>query len=385
MIRSQSAYTSEIDDVKAAVDDVLGQLDLEGGLLKNSVGIISCYYEFVETGVVNELSRRLPFDVIGCTTMGSAVNAHGGAEQLSLIILTSDDVIFSSSFSEPISFDDMEAPITNAYKQARDKLPGEPELILVMAPIMTDANGVEMLKIIDKASGGRPAFGTLSNDYTPSYENSRTFLNGEAHRHKMVLLLMHGAVKPKFFVTSLPDENIGKQKGVITKSDGCVLHEVDGKPLFQYLATLGMKREDIEAVSSVPFMIDYGDGAKPTALNMYAFTPEGHALCGGETPVGATLKIGKVDYKGIMKTAEDTVQRALGESGAGAIIAFPCFMRLLMITPNSEDELEKSRVLIGDSVPFLLCYSGGEICPVYDDNGEQFNRFHNLTYTIGVL
>jgi hypothetical protein len=30
-------------------------------------------------------------------------------------------------------------------------------------------------------------------------------------------------------------------------------------------------------------------------------------------------------------------------------------------------------------VPFLFAYAGGEICPLYTQNGRLVNRFHNMT------
>jgi hypothetical protein len=39
MIKTLTAYTGEIDDVESAVSGILGQLDMEKSLLKNSVGL----------------------------------------------------------------------------------------------------------------------------------------------------------------------------------------------------------------------------------------------------------------------------------------------------------------------------------------------------------
>ncbi|MDR2738996.1 MAG: hypothetical protein LBB68_04085 [Treponema sp.] len=72
MIKVLNACTAEIDDVDLAVSEILEQLDVPGNLRNNSIGIIACYYEFIETGVVAEICKRLPFDVVGCTTLGNA-------------------------------------------------------------------------------------------------------------------------------------------------------------------------------------------------------------------------------------------------------------------------------------------------------------------------
>jgi hypothetical protein len=387
VIKLLNARTSEIDDPEEAVREILSQIDLEGGLLKNSVGIVACYYEFIETGVISALCERLPFDVVGCTVLGSATNEQGSLEQLSLAVLTSDDVTFSTSFSTPISKDNIIEPVTEAYRQARGRLAGDPSFIFVLGPIMTDVSGEVIMKQLDAISGSAPIFGTLSNDTSLSYENSRTFRNGESHQYKVALLLMHGEVNPRFFVTAISEKNIQKQAAIVTESDGYLLKRVNNMPLLEYLGTIGVQDNGLAAVTTLPFMVDYGDGTKPVAMSMYAITPEG-AYCGGEMPVGASIVFAEVDYNSVIETAEKTIRQALEDAeknGANGILSIPCFTRSLVLSPHSEDEMAKTIDLIGRKIPFMLIYSGGEICPVYNARHETVNRFHNLTYTLVIF
>jgi hypothetical protein len=349
------------------------------------VGIVSCYYEFVETGVVAALAEKLPFDVIGCTAMGSGVNARCGLEQLSLVILTSDDVNFACALSGPINKDNIEKQVTEAYAEGRKQLPADPALIFTLGPIMTDAQaGEDIVAALNEVSGNIPLFGTLSNDTDLSYKNAKTFLNGEIHQFRVVLLLIQGKINPRFFVTGISDKNIQRQKGEITAAEGCFLKEVNNLPLLDYLATLGIQKEGLVALTSIPIIVDYNDGTKPVALSMYTVNETG-ALCGGKMPVGASVAIAEVDYNSVINTACDTVKQALAEKDISGIIAIPCFSRILVISPRAEDEMKKTRELIGGDIPFFLCYSGGEICPLYNEKGESFNRFHNLTYTLAVF
>ncbi|MDR1396482.1 MAG: FIST C-terminal domain-containing protein [Desulfarculales bacterium] len=387
MIKLLNACTSEIDDPEAAVREILSQIDLEGKLLKNSVGIIACYYEFIETGVISALCERLPFDVVGCTVTGSSINEHGSMEQLSLTVLTSDEVTFSTSFSAPVGKDNIAGPVTEAYRQARAQLAGDPALIFLLGPIMTDVSGEYIMKQLAEISGETPIFGTLSNDTSLIYENSRTFLNGESHQYKIALLLMHGDINPRFFVTAISEKNIQKQAAIVTESDGYLLKRVNNMPLLEYLATVGVHDNGLAAVTTLPFMVDYGDGTKPVAMSMYAITPEG-AYCGGEMPVGASIVFAEVDYNSVIETAEKTIRQALEDAeknGANGILIIPCFTRSLVLSPNSEDEITRTIELIGRKIPFMLIYSGGEICPVYNEQHQTVNRFHNLTYTLVVF
>jgi hypothetical protein len=387
MIKLIVAGTSEIDDVDAAMDEIRAQIDLDSGLLTHSVGIVACYYEFVETGVVRALCEALPFDVIGCTVLGSAVGGRYGLEQLSLSVLTSDDVRFATAFSEEITKNDVDGPLARVYAEARGKLGDEPSFILALAPIMTDVSGDNMLRRLDAVGGGIPVFGTLSNDTSLTYENSMVFRNGDVDRNKAALLLFEGAVNPRFFTTAISEKNIQQQTAIVTDAEGSLLKTVDNMPCLKYLANLGVETNGLAAVTTLPFLIDYGDGTKPIAFSMYAFTEEG-IFCGGNIPVGAKIAIADVDYGSVMETAQITVSQALAEAeknGCDFIFAIPCFTRGLVISPNSEEEMRMTAEMIGGAFPFMLLYSGGEMCPVYDEKRNIVNRFHNLTYTLVVF
>jgi hypothetical protein len=102
MIRTLTAYTSA-DNRETALAEILEQLDLKKNLLKNSIGIINCHSEFIGTGIVEALCKEFPFKVIGTTTLGNSVHGGFAHMQLSIAVLTSDDIIFSSAVTEPFS------------------------------------------------------------------------------------------------------------------------------------------------------------------------------------------------------------------------------------------------------------------------------------------
>jgi hypothetical protein len=382
MIKMLVAATSEIDDPEVAVTEILAQLDPENLLLANSLGLIACYYEFMETEVVRLLCERLPFEVIGCTTMGSAVNGHYGLEQLSLAVLTSDDVRFATAFSDVITGDNVAQTVEDAYRQARAALPGEPSFVLALPPLIKEMGGDIIVKTLDRASGGLPVFGALSNDTALTFENCRTIYNGDAHRYKMALALMYGEVKTDFFFISFADRNIQGLTGIVTESSGYTIKRINNIPAVDYLAFLGVNVGEVPMLT-IPLMVDYGDGTKSVTTTMYSLDDK-NVMCGIEIPESAKISIGEADYNSVMDTAESAVNHVL-KSGAGAALIVPCIVRSLMISPNSEDEMKMTTQRIGSTVPFWLCYAGGEICPAYGEQGHRVNRFHNMTYALTVL
>jgi len=96
MIRMLTAFTREIDDIDAAVAEILKPLDLQKQRLKNSVGILMFHPSFLETGVIKAVSEALPFDSIGCTTSYLAAPGAIADMMLTVTVLTSDDVAFKA-------------------------------------------------------------------------------------------------------------------------------------------------------------------------------------------------------------------------------------------------------------------------------------------------
>jgi len=386
MLSVISICTSSIDDLDVAREEILSQLK-DKKLLKNSVGIIGCHYDYVEYDVVKAISEALPFDIIGCSALGSAVNGSGSMEHLTLTVLTSDEVEFSIALSDTISKDDIESPIEKAYAAARDSLGRDPSLIFMFGPVMADVIGDQMLIKLDQLSGGVPIFGTLSSDALPGCPKSYVFKNGESDRRKMALLLVGGNVNPRFYVTAIAKRNIQQNNAVVTGADGYLVTSINDMPVLDYFATLGITATKIAAISMIPFLVDFGDGTEPVAYSMYDISETG-VYCGGAIPKGAKIAFAEVDVGSVMETAETTLRRALDDAeknGANGIIAVPCMARSLVLSPNVEAEIVKSLEIIGDKVPFSLIYSGGEICPVYNQQQGVINRFHNLTYTLVVF
>jgi hypothetical protein len=385
MITMFNAFTNEIDNSDLAIAEIIEQL--KGKTLhKNTVGIIACHYEYLENGVIGNLSKQLPFELIGCVVQGSAVNGNGGLEQLSMTILTSDDITFTTAISEPIFPENFDNSIETVYANASQP-EKKPSFIFVLGPITINVGGGMILKKLSQLSGDVPIFGTLSNDTALQYEYSYVFRNGEYHVRKLVLLFLHGNFQPRFYTTSIATRNIQQQNAVVTESTGYLVKKINHLPVLEYFQTIRVQASGLAAVSMLPFMVDFGDGTAPAAYSMYNVSEQG-AYCGGEIPVGSLIAFAEIDYNSVMETAENALIQALGDvekNGANGMIAIPCLTRSLIILPNMEDEIKKSIELVGDRIPFSLIYSGGEICPTYNKQHEIINRFHNLTYTIMVF
>ena len=382
MIKMITAKIEEIDDIDIAVSEIEDQLNISENLLTNSVGILSCYCEFIDTGVVSALASALPFDIVGCTTLGNGTETGSGVMSLCLSVLTSDDVRFTTYMSAPLTsdFDTSKNIISEAYKKAKDSLDGEPKLLIPFLPLLDDLGGDIMLGMLDSASGRIPTFGTLACDQYSDYHATRTICNQKSSKDCISFLLMSGEINPRFLIATISEDNIQSQKAVITDSQGSLLKSVNDVTAANYLKSVGLDTKDgIEGLSAVPFLINHNDGTKPSARVIYMVTEEGYAVAGGAMPIGGTLAVGTLESSDILKTTKKLIEDILKIEAKSCMLMFPCLSRSLILGSDMLGELNLIKNCISGKIPYHVCYSGGEYCPVYKSDNTTKNRFHNFS------
>ena len=374
-----TAFTYELDDPQLAVEELLEQLQLDQNLEQHSAGLVTCYPEFLENGIVAALAKALPFDLVGCTTLGNATSGNSGTMMLALTVLTGDKLRFSSVCSAPLA-DDLGGSMAEACKTALAALDGEPVLALVFLPMINDLGGEQMLEPLNAALPGVPLFGTMACSENIGMEYAETIYNGAAAKEALTMLLVSGLEDLHFVVSSIPQDSFQKQRAVITGSQGNLLQTVNDLSFLAYMNTLGLTQGDgIEGLQSIPFLVDYNDGTQPVAKAIYLVTPEGYASCTGVMPEQSTLAIGAIDDRYVLKSAEEVLTGILETGGRNGLLMFPCLSRNMVLGLNALAELELAIDLIGDRLPYHLCYSGGEVCPVPRHSAELVNRFHAFT------
>ena len=375
MIRSFSATTREIDDVQAAVAEIMAALNLEKNLLNNSLGIISCFSEFDSTGVLKAICDALPFDCIGATTCLSSANGEVDQMLFVITVLTSDDCIFPTTeilITENYG-DSIASAISNMLKKSEEK----PKLFLGCFPLIKTVGGDMMLEKIDKATGCIPIFGTMAVDHYVECPTAKTILNGVTYSEAVVLSAIYGNPGFSFEVASLAEDKIAKQKAIITESNGNILIGVNNIPVLEYMKQIGLTEAELaRGLGIVPLVVDFNDGTKPVVRAVYSLSPEGHVVCGGLMPVGAAMAIGRIDMGDVLSTTEKTLRQFIEKDSV--LFCYSCMARHLVLGAHNTAEAEKVVEVSGGS-QYLFASSGGEICPLPDEYGRLKNSFHNYT------
>ena len=377
MIKSFTASTCQIDDAEAAIAEITAKLDFETKLLKNTLGIISCFSEFRETGVLKAICDALPFDCIGTSSCICATGGEVDQIILAITVLTSDDCFFDTAVI-PVTHEDYKDSIRAVISAQRRRIKEKPTLILGYFPLMNNLSGDIILSELDSATEGIPIFGTMAVDHKTDYSTAITIRNGDTYREAIVIGAVYGNLKVAFEIASLDENKIMTQTAIITGSEGNILTGVNGKTALEYLGEIGLKREDLmSGVGITPLVVDHRDGTKPVARAVFTLTHEGRVVCGGAMPVNATLALGRINMHDVLDTTEKALHTLIEKDCV--ILSYSCIARYLTLGVNYTAEAEKIIEVAGDEANYLFAHSGGEICPLPDENGKLVNYFHNFT------
>ena len=380
MIKTVTVSISELDDTALAVEQLKAQLGPEDALLRHTVGIMACHYEFVSSGVAAAICDALPFDVVGTISSAQAVRGEAGTFLLTLMILTSDDVNFVTAVTPSLADNPAQA-IESAY---RDACGGQkPALILTYAPYIPQNSGDSYVEILTEVSNGVPSFGTLAVDDTLDFSNCFMLHNGRHYCEQMGMILLFGDVHPRFYVANISSSHVFEKSALVTKSAGPVLMEVNERPVIEFFKDLGLVEasETQYAMASLPFLLDYNDGTPPVSKIFVMLTPERHALCAGAMPEGSTLYMARTDKHDVLLTTGQAVDRLLGEMpAADGLLVYSCISRSMALGAELYKEIELIGSKTSGHMPFMMAYSGGEICPTQVSDGKAINRFHNNAF-----
>jgi hypothetical protein len=390
MTKVLTAFSQEPDNPEKAAADILGQLDLGHNLLKNAVGLLFGYVDFITSGAVKRLCSSLPFDVLGCTSQGIVL--HQGAEQimLALVVLTSDEAEFSTVLSPPLTTQcDMDACMTELYRQAAAPLNGAPSLIFIFPPLIPTILTGQIVDVLDRESGNTPVFGAVAVDVAVEIRLPLAIFNGEAWADRMPLLVMTGVENSKFFLVTLPRQNLIHQEAVVTAAEGNRIIGLDKEPAVNYLKKVGLIQGEGEGYLKIlyafPMEIDFHDGKPPRVFAIYSIDAEGSIVCGGRAPVGSTLFIRSIGSSLVLQTASFMAGKIKGEwdknKNYHGLLIFSCFSRNLTLADPVDEMMVIQNTLADFSLPYLFLYAAGEYCPVPAEKGPAANGFHQYTIT----
>lgn len=174
----------------------------------------------------------------------------------------------------------------------------------------------------------------------------------------------------------------------ITRAEGNVLYELDGRPALDlYKTYLGAHADQLPGAALLfPLLVvgeRNGQGVVRTVLSVD--DRDGSMTFAGDIPSGGTAQLMKTNVDNLVDgaiAAAEASLKGLGHQPPELALLVSCVGRKLVMKQRVEEEVEAIRDVFGADTKLAGFYSYGELCPF--SQGEAC-RLHNQTMTITAL
>lgn len=218
------------------------------------------------------------------------------------------------------------------------------------------------------------------------FKKTVTGLDHVAQEGKVVLVGFYGE-KLKVGFGSLGGWDTFGVERLITKSDGNILYELDGKPALElYKKYLGDKAKGLPSTGllfPLRLHLDHGDETEVVRTVLEVNEEKQAMTFAGDMPEGARVSLMKANFERLIDGATGAGNmslEALKDKNADLAILISCVGRKLVLKERTEEEVEAVRAAIGKKPVITGFYSYGELCPTTSSDNKC--RLHNQTMTI---
>lgn len=171
----------------------------------------------------------------------------------------------------------------------------------------------------------------------------------------------------------------------VTRSDGNILYELDGKnALALYKNYLGERASDLPA-SGLLFPLSIRSGPEdqtPVVRTILEVSEANQSLTfAGDIPQGFYAQLMRANFDRLVQGASDAASQCLQapKDGATLAIAISCVGRRLVLGERCEEEVEATADILGASARQVGFYSYGELSPYATGRCDLHNQTMTLT------
>jgi len=384
----EDSYITGVNACQQAVE----ALGAEPGLI---ILFASSVYdqEKVNAGVRSVSKNAL---LVGSTTAGE-ITTEGPAQRHSVAVMAiaSDSVKFFGGVGENIAAGPANAG--RAMAEAVTKQSGEPLKAFFMLPDVLVGNGADTVRGALSIVGEHfPLAGGASGDdfkFVKSFQH----LNDKVYSGATVGLGMAGnlslgiGVKHGWIPVGVPKK--------VTKSEGSVLHELDGKPAIaiyeEYFGeeeAAALKKETLAKLAiTYPLGMRVAGSEEMLIRDPLTVDEHGSITCAAEIPEGADIQLMVGSREEAIAVAREAAKSALAQLEGKTprfVVIFNCIARNKLFGERSGEEITAIQEELGAQIPLIGFYTYGEQAPLGGEtkNIERCNpAFHNETVVICVV
>lgn len=262
---------------------------------------------------------------------------------------------------------------------------------LVHALVLSDGQVINGSQLVEGLRKNLPANVTVTGGLSadgPRFGETLVVCDGPAEPRTVALLGLYGK-RLRVGYGSLGGWDPFGPERLVTRSEGNVLYELDGKnALDLYKLYLGEHAEELPASGMFfPLSIrgETEDG-EPLVRTILAIDEEARSMTfAGDVPEGRYARFMKANFDRLVDGAVGaarTSHEALGTSSPDLALLISCIGRKLVLQQRVEEEVEGVREVLGEKTVLTGFYSYGEISPFAPSSCCEL---HNQTMTITTL
>lgn len=338
----------------------------------------STYLDF--SGPFAELSEAFPRAIItGCSTAGEIHGLEVDDETLSVAAVEFETTEVRSA-TVPISVEGSRAA---GEALAKELLEAEGLRAVFLLSDGLQVNGTELARGINFASpadvivtGGLAADGDR-------FQSTWVLVDGKPTQGFASAVGLYGDRITVGHGSKGGWDIFGPER-IVTRSEGNVLYELDGKPaLGLYKEYLGDLAEGLPATGLLfPLALRSPNEEKQLVRTILGTNEEAESLTfAGDMPEGHRAQLMQANFDRLVDGAEGAADFALqrGSEAAQLSIAISCVGRRLVLGERTEDELEATMHVLPEGITQIGFYSYGEMSPYAEGSCDLHNQTMTLT------
>ncbi len=247
-----------------------------------------------------------------------------------------------------------------------------------------NVNGSELVRGFNERFQGRVIVtGGLAGD-GDRFQRTWVLDEGRPQSHRVVAVGFYGEAVRVGHGSKGGWDSFGPERRV-TRSQGNVLFELDGRPALQlYKEYLGDRAAGLPATALLfPLALRMAEGEQRQLVRTVLAVDEAtqSLTFAGDIPQGSLAQLMRANFDRLIDGAEDAATSIAPGTGPALCIAISCVGRRLVLGERTEEEVEATLQALPEGTAQVGFYSYGEISPFASGTCD----LHNQTMTLTVL
>ncbi|MDJ0734615.1 MAG: FIST N-terminal domain-containing protein [Nostocaceae cyanobacterium] len=378
---------SDDPDSQGAIEEVLQQCITDLAGMKPKAGILFAAIDFDHSLILEEIDRVFPgLDLIGCTTDGE-ISSRLGFQQdsLTLLLFCSDTIDIYAGVGYGAKNDPV-AAAKEAVEQATQKSNAAPKLCITLpASYIEDGSttsGESILKGLKLALGSHfPIVGGTAGDQF-RFQKTYQFFGNKVLSDSLPVLIFSGDILLSYGI-GCGWQPIGR-KSIVTKAQGTLLYEIDGKPATEfYQHYLG----DRPPTAENPLAVYEGDSERyyMRVPNTYDWEV-GSINFLGDIPEQATVQVTDISRDEVIAASQTSFEIAMKNypgTKPEAVLLFSCCCRRWLLGTRAKEEYQLVQNALTQEIPVCGFYTYGEFAPLESQGSSYYHQETFVTLLLG--